>query len=65
MSLTTAELAELRSRWDGSGSLEERLVRSYVAQNTCWSCRADLESDEHANCTGCPEYQAPPRAPGE
>lgn len=64
MSLTTFELATLRSRWQGTDTLEERLLGEYEAQNTCWSCHAELESDEHANCTECPAYQAPPRAPG-
>ena len=63
MQLTTAELEELRRRWDGEHTLESKLLASYIAQNTCWNCKADLLSDEHARCLDCPEYELPPDEP--
>jgi hypothetical protein len=64
MQLTDAELDELRDRWAGlETALESKLLAAYIAQNTCWNCKADLLCDEHARCIDCPEYDLPPDEP--
>jgi hypothetical protein len=54
--LTDAEIADLIARWEGTHTLEERLLAAYQRQNTCWHCDAALRPDEHPHCEDCPEH---------